>query len=465
MSAGGQPSFPPGGLRAGAPGRTLEPPPLRACPAVLRMSTPPPSAPDTSHEAPPPRRRIRWGWLLLLAGLVFAAIVAARLHRPHTSRATAAGGHGGADGGAGAHGPRPVVTAQATTRDVPVSLVGLGAVTPTASVAVHSRVDGQLMRVAFQEGQHVEEGDLLAELDPRPYQSQLEQAHGQLIRDEALLENARLDLRRYTVLVEQDSVARQQLDTQRALVRQYEGIVKADKGAVAAAKVNLLYTRITSPVPGRVGLRLVDPGNIVHASDTNGIVIVNTLQPITVIFSIPEDRVPELLEKLNAHQPLTVQAYDRGAQRLLATGTLLTVDNQIDPNTGTVRLKATFPNRDSRLFPQQFVNARLIIETLRGATIVPTAALQHGVHGTFVYVVQPNDTVSQRAVVTGPADGDDTVITQGLRPGEAVVVEGADNLTDGAAIRRQHAPGTGPGVGGSGAGGTDGGPGAADGGR
>ncbi|WP_223637693.1 MdtA/MuxA family multidrug efflux RND transporter periplasmic adaptor subunit [Corallococcus sp. EGB] len=441
------------------------PPPPDTAPSS-EVSSRPDGGETTSTEAPPPRRRhIRWGWLLLLAGLVIAAIVAARAHRPHASGATAAGGHGGADGGAGAHGPKPVVTAEATTRDVPVSLVGLGAVIPSASVTVRTRVDGQLMRVAFQEGQFVNAGDLLAELDPRPFQSQLEQARGQLMRDEAYLENARLDLRRYTILVEQDSIARQQLDTQRALVRQYEGVVKADKGVVAAAEVNLIYTRIIAPVPGRVGLRLVDPGNIVHAADTNGIVIVNTLQPIYVIFSVPEDNLPEILAKLNTHTPLVVQAYDRSAQRLLATGALDTADNQVDPNTGTVRLKATFSNRDSRLFPQQFVNARLIVDTLRGATVVPTAALQHGVQGTFVYVAQPDNTVSQRAVMTGPTDGDDTVITQGLRPGETVVVEGADTLTNGSAIRRQHALGTGPGVGGGGAGGADGGPGAADGGR
>lgn len=445
------------------------------------MSTPPPTDTDSSPEAPslsdgeappvpapderePPRhRRPRWGWLLLLLGLVLLAVVVARrMHRPHTAPGTAAAG---ADGGAGGRGPQPVVTAQATTRDVPVSIVGLGAVTPTDSVTVHSRVDGQLMRVAFKEGQFVNAGELLAELDARPFQTQLEQVQGQLIRDEALLANARLDLRRYTILVEQDSVAVQQLDTQRALVRQYEGTVAADRGAVAAARLNLVYTRITSPVAGRVGLRLVDPGNIVHAADTNGIVVVNTLQPITVIFSIPEDNVPQVMTKLDAHQPLVVQAYDRTAQRLLATGTLLTLDNQIDPNTGTVRLRATFPNRDSRLFPQQFVNARLIIDTLHGATIVPTAALQHGVQGTFVYVAEANNTVSQRAVTTGPADGDDTVVTQGLRPGEAVVVEGADQLTNGAHIRLQRALTSGPGVGGSGAGAPDGGSGATDGGR
>ncbi len=423
-----------------------------------------PSRPDAGEAAPagraPPRRRSpRWGWLLLLAGLVALSIVVARrLQHPRGSGHMAAGGGAGAQG-RGARGPQSVVTAPASARDVPVFLNGLGAVTPTASVAVHSRVDGQLMRVAFQEGQHVDAGDLLAELDPRPFLSQLEQARGQLARDEAVLENARVDLRRYTALLEQDSVARQTLDTQRALVRQYQGIVKADRGAVAAAELNLTYTRITSPVAGRAGLRLVDAGNIIHAADASGLVVINTLQPIDVTFSVPEDHLPEVLEKLAAGQRLEVQAFDRTRQRLLDTGTLSTTDNQVDPNTGTIRLKALFPNRQSRLFPQQFVNARLRLDTLRGATVVPTAALQHGVQGTFVYVVQENDTVDVRAVTTGPADGDDTVITRGLRPGEQVVVEGADQLTNGAPIRR-HPASRGPqapGVGGSGQGTPDGG--------
>ncbi|MCP3097365.1 MdtA/MuxA family multidrug efflux RND transporter periplasmic adaptor subunit [Myxococcus sp. K15C18031901] len=390
-----------------------------------------------------------WPWVLLVVLVGLGALLITRRHAP----AKGANAPGGPGANAAARGPRPVVAAPATTRDVPVSIVGLGAVVPTYSVTVRTRVDGQLMRVAFREGQDVKEGELLAQLDPRPFQVQLEQAEGQLARDRALLENARLDLRRYTVLVEQDSVSRQTLDTQAALVRQYEGVVKADQGTVDSARLNLVYTRITAPVSGRVGLRLVDPGNIVSASSTTGLVIVNTLRPITVIFSVPEDNVPRIMEKLGAKVPLEVQAYDRAQKNVLATGTLLTADNQIDPTTGTVRLKASFPNRDERLFPQQFVNARLIIDTLRGATLVPTAAIQHGVQGAYLYVVQPDDTVRSRAVTTGPTDGDDTVVTQGLHPGEVVVVDGADGLTSGAKIRRQPATaaqGQGPGVGGSG---------------
>lgn len=422
-----------------------------------------PSRPDGEEtapgERPPPRpRRHRWGWLLLLAGLVVLGIVIARrLEHPRSPGTTGAGGAGAQ--GRGARGPQSVVTARASTRDVPVFITGLGSVTPTSTVTVHTRVDGQLMRIAIEEGQSVNAGDLLAELDPRPFLSQLEQVQGQLARDEALLQNARIDLRRYTALIEQDSVARQTLDTQRALVRQYEGIVKADKGAVAAAELNLIYTRITAPIAGRTGLRLVDAGNIIHASDVTGLVVITPLQPIDVIFSVPEDHLPEILAKLAGRQPLEVQAFDRARQRLLDTGTLSTTDNLVDPATGTIRLKASFPNRQRQLFPQQFVNARLRLDILRDATLVPTAALQHGVQGTFVYVVQKNDTVAVRTVTTGPADGDDTVIRQGLNPGEQVVVEGADQLTNGAPIRlheASHRP-PGPGVGGSGPGTPDGG--------
>lgn len=418
----------------------------------------PPSTPPEAPPAPPPRRRRR-GWLIVLgAAVILGVILIAR--RPHTPQKGAPAGPG-----ATAAGPKPVVPAVATTRDVPVSIVGLGAVTPTYSVTVRTRVDGQLLDVAFKEGQDVKKGDVLARLDPRPFQVQLEQARGQLARDKALLENARIDLRRYTALVAEDSIAEQTLATQRALVLQYEGAVKTDQGAVDSARLNLTYTRITAPVSGRVGLRLVDPGNIVNAASTTGLVILNTVQPITVVFSVPEDRVPQIMAKLRARQPLEVRAYDRAGQQLLSTGTLLAADNQVDPNTGTLRLKGSFPNQDLRLFPQQFVNASLIIDTLRHATLVPTAALQHGTQGTFVYVIQPDDTVQSRPVTTGPSDGDDTVITQGIHPGETVVVEGADNLTGGSKIRRQAptraSPG-GPGVGGGGA--SPGSPGPPDGG-
>ena len=346
----------------------------------------------------------------------------------------------GAQGGAPAPPRVPVVAAAARTRDVGVYLNGLGAVTPLNTVTVKSRVDGELIAVRFQEGQIVSRGELLAEIDPRPFEAQLTQFEGQLERDQALLDNARLDLKRFQELVTTDAVPRQQLDTQDSLVHQLEGTVKNDQGQIEATKVQLVYCRITSPIAGRVGLRLVDPGNIVHATDTGGLVIITQLQPITVIFTIPEDSIPTVLEQLGRGVRLPVEAYDREQRRKLADGALLTIDNQVDPTTGTVRLKAQFPNTDNRLFPSQFVNARLLIETRRGATVVPTAAIQQSPRGSFVYVVRPDRTVGVRQVGVGVTDGDDVSIEQGLQVGEQVVVEGAERLRDGAAIALRNGP-------------------------
>ena len=381
------------------------------------------------------RRLRRHPYVLGSIALLVAVVGGGTLALSGPWRSTA-----GAQGGVPAPPRVPVATAAARTRDVGVYLNGLGAVTPLNTVTVKSRVDGELIAVRFQEGQIVSSGELLAEIDPRPFEAQLTQFEGQLERDQALLDNARLDLTRFQELVKTDAVPRQQLDTQVSLVHQLEGTVKNDQGQIDATKVQLVYCRITSPIAGRVGLRLVDSGNIVHATDTGGLVIITQLQPITVIFTIPEDSIPTVLEQLRQGVRLPVEAYDREYRRKLADGALLTIDNQVDPTTGTVRLKAQFPNTDSRLFPSQFVNARLLIETRRGATVVPTAAIQQSPRGSFVYVLRPDRTVGVRPVTVGVTDGDDVSIERGLAVGEQVVVEGAERLRDGAAIALRTGP-------------------------
>ena len=328
----------------------------------------------------------------------------------------------------------PVVAVEAKKTDFNVYITGLGSVTPVNTITVRTRVDGELMEVLYREGQIVSSGELLARIDPRPFEVQLTQAEGQMARDVAQLKNAQLDLQRFQVLWEQDSISKQQLDTQEALVRQFEGAIKTDQGQIDSAKLNLVYCQITAPINGRVGLRLVDPGNIVHASDVNGLVVITQLQPITVIFPIPEDSLSQVLARLKKGERLPVEAYDREMKQKLSVGSLLTVDNQIDPTTGTVRLKAIFSNKKNELFPNQFVNARLLVEVRREATVVPASALQRGPQGTFVYVVKADRTVTVRPITVAEIQGGEASLKSGLSPGELVVVDGADRLREGTRV-------------------------------
>ncbi len=377
-----------------------------------------------------------WIWLIVL-GFVAAAGAGYYFYAdqsPQASDKAAVPGKGSGRGGRGGANV-PVVAVPAATADVGVQLEGLGTVTPVATVTVRSRVDGQLMRLRFKEGDAVRYGDLLAEIDPRPAQVLLAQSEGALARDQALLTNARVDLDRYKTLFQQDSIARQQLDTQEALVRQYEAVVKMDQATIANSRLQLDYTRITAPIGGRLGLRQVDLGNIVRAGDVNGLVVITQLQPITVIFTIPEDNLPVVMKKLKSGDRLPVNAFDRAGKVQLASGALITVDNQIDPATGTVKLKAQFSNEDNQLFANQFVNIRMLVDTRQNATVVPTAAVQRGTPGTFVYAVdKETKVVSIRRVRLGPVQGDLVAIEEGIQPGTLVVVDGADKLREGAVV-------------------------------
>ena len=371
--------------------------------------------------------RHRWRWPLLLACIaaVLAYVIFPRLTHGQAKRAAPA---------QAAARDIPVAAAPAEIGDISVYLTGLGTATALKTVAVQSRVDGQLINVAFREGQLVRQGDLLAELDPRPFQVQLAQAEGQAAKDEAALENARVDLGRYQVLVEQDSAPRQQLDAQAAAVHQLEGTLKSDQAQIQSANLNLTYSRITAPITGRVGLRLVDPGNIVHAADQKGLVVITELQPIALLFAIPEDNLQQVLSQTRAGRRLRVEAFDRDLKTKIADGSLLSVDNQIDQTTGTVKLKAEFANRDGALFPNQFVNARLVVDTIRGAVIVPTAAIQRDAQATFVYIVKSDNTVETRNVEIRHTEGDRTAISSGVKAGERVVIDGVDRLQQGAKV-------------------------------
>jgi multidrug efflux system membrane fusion protein len=327
-----------------------------------------------------------------------------------------------------------VVAVPAQVGDVPIVIDALGTVVPTQTVAVKSRVAGLLEKVHFKEGDLVKEGQLLAEIDPRELKVQLAQAEGQLARDRAQLENARLDLRRYETLFKQDSIARQQVDTQRALVRQYEGTIQVDESQVANARLQLSYARVIAPISGRVGLRQVDAGNMVTGAEENGLVVITQVEPISVMFSVPQDELPKIIRRYASGEQLPVKAFDRTQQNLLATGVLVSLDNLIDPATGTIKLRAQFPNGDRQLFPNQFVNARLELDALRDVITVPSSAIQRGSQGMFVYVVKDDQTVAMRPVTLGPADGPRITLASGVQAGEQVVVDGVDRLRDGAAV-------------------------------
>lgn len=376
-----------------------------------------------------------WIWVLVFAVIGYGCY---RLYRFETAKSEALSAKRGA-----ATRPRstPVVVATAHTGDMPVYLQGLGTVTAYNTVTVKTRIDGQLINVAFREGQFVNKGDLLAEIDPRPYQMALDQAQGNLAKDQAALRDAEVNLERDRQLYQDKIIAKQQLDTQAATVEGTRGSLAADQAAIDNAKLNLTYTRITAPISGRVGLRLVDAGNIIHASDANGIVIITQLQPIAVLFSIPQDQLPDVLRKLHQGAKLSTEAYDRNLTKKLADGTLETVDNQIDQTTGTSRLKAVFPNSDLALFPNQFVNIKLWLDTKRGAIIIPAVAIQRGPTGTFVYVVQDDDTVALRQVKVGLSEANDVSIDSGIQAGDRVVVDGAEKLTEGMKVAvRQPSP-------------------------
>jgi len=381
----------------------------------------------------------------LLIGVLLAGIGAYALWQNSSGAVRGSGnaksekkdGKDGKGGRGGTPAETPVDAVKAKKGNIGVYDNGLGIVTPYYTVTIKSRVDGELIDIHYKEGDLVHRGDLLAEIDPRPYRVQLEQAEGQLAKDTATLENARVDLARYQTLLKQNAVQEQVYATQQATVRQDEGVIKSDQGAVDNAKLNLTYCQITAPITGRIGLRLVDPGNIVHASDANGLLVITQVQPITILFTISEDQLPPVLQRLKHGEHLRADAYDREGQNRIATGTLTSVDNQIDPTTGTLRLRSEFENKNEALYPNQFVNVRLLVQEKRGVTLVPTAAIQRTTNSLFVFLVKPDSTVTIRQIQEGVTEGDQTEVTSGLNPGDEVVMTGVDRLAEGSKGRNE----------------------------
>jgi multidrug efflux system membrane fusion protein len=372
-------------------------------------------------------------------GLAVVAVGGWYLATHSGQSATAARQNGGGRFGAGGA-PTTVGLATVAKGDIPIIIKALGTVTPLANVTVKTQITGQLQVVSFTEGQAIKKGDLLAQVDPRPYDVALQQAVGTLEKDKATLANAKIDLARYQKLVSQESIARQQLDTQASLVNQLEATVLTDQAGVDSAKLNLTYTRIVAPTDGRIGLRLVDPGNYVTIGDATGICTITLMQPMSVLFTIPEDSLPPVRKRIKDGANLDVTALDRAQKNTLGTGNLSSTDNQVDTTTGTVKMRAMFENPDEALFPNQFVNVKLLVDTVKDTTVVPVAAIQRGQPGIYVYVVQPDETVKIQVVEIGVTDGDKYAVTKGLNVGDQVVIDGVDRLRDGAKIRKPGAP-------------------------
>lgn len=396
--------------------------------------------PSLAPPAPPPLPLRKKGsgarWVLWIVVLLVGAGAYFFWSRSGSLQNTQAANKPAADQKSNS-GAIPVVATRARRGNIGVYFTGLGAVTPIYTVTAKTRVDGELINVLYHEGEIVQKGELLMEVDPRPFQAQLEQYEGQLVRDQAILDNARVDLTRYQGLLQLNAIPEQQVATQQALVKQTEGVVKADQGQIDSAKLNLTYCKITAPITGRVGLRLVDPGNIVHAADSNGLVIITQVQPISVIFTISEDQLPEIRKRMRAGQTLHADAWDHDMQKKVAQGTLTTIDNVIDQTTGTLRLRATFDNNDDALFPNQFVNVRLLVQEKQGAVLLNSAGIQRSGSNTYVFVVKPDSTVTLRNVTVGTTEGDQSEITSGLQPGDTVVLTGVDKLIEGSTVHAQ----------------------------
>jgi len=415
----------------------------------------PPSEAEKPYPLYPPaqKRRNRRAVLWSLLAVVILATAAMIVHRSRMAQRVGSGfgggggwpggagggGRAGGRGGFGMSGPLPVVYSSAQEGDINIILKGLGTVTPLATITVRTQISGYLSEVRFTEGQLVNKGDVLALIDPRPYEVTLEQAQGQLLQAQAQYKEAQIDLDRYVTLSAQDSISKQQVDAQRALVSQYEGMVKTNQGAVDSAQLNLTYCHVTAPVSGRVGLRLVDQGNYVTPGDANGLVLLTQVRPITVIFTLPEDNIPAVIKQVRGGAKIRVAAYNRDDTVRLATGALSTIDNTVDPTTGTFKLRAMFPNDDEALFPNQFVNAAMLLDVEHGATVIPTSAIERGQQGSFVYVVGSDNKVSAKTVKLGASEGERVAVASGISVGDKVVVDGADRLKDGMEVAAQEA--------------------------